>query len=69
MQCVVCKTALNNGIDTFGDVGLEMCWGCYSGLFEDAAPTRYVTLMTISADKPPFITIGQELEFEFDEEE
>jgi hypothetical protein len=68
MYCVVCKTPLRNGIDTFNEVGLEMCWDCYSGLFEDALPTHYTTFVTISADKPPFVTITTEdIDFDYPE--
>ena len=35
MLCVICAKKLKNGIDTYGEVGEEMCWTCWSGLFED----------------------------------
>jgi len=66
IKCVCCKKTLNNDLDTFGYVGQEMCWDCYSGLFEDAAPTHYVTLMIISADKQPFITVRVERDYDIE---
>lgn len=38
-SCVVCGKELTNGSDTYGDIGLEMCWECYSSLFEDMVLT------------------------------
>lgn len=70
MNCIVCKKQLNNSIDTFNEVGLEMCWDCYSGLFEDALPTQYTTFLTISANKAPFVTITAEgIDFDPDDED
>lgn len=69
MKCICCGKPLQNGIDTFNEVGMEMCWDCYSGLWEDALPTRYMTFLTISADKPPFITLTTEgLDFDVQDE-
>lgn len=35
MTCQCCGTPLTNSVDTFGDVGQEMCWQCWSGLWGD----------------------------------
>jgi hypothetical protein len=35
MNCICCETLLTNNLDTFGDVGQEMCWECWSGLLQD----------------------------------
>jgi len=32
MNCICCNTPLTNDLDTFGKVGLEMCWECWSSL-------------------------------------
>ena len=30
LKCTCCEKPLSGGIDTFGDIGQEMCWTCYS---------------------------------------
>lgn len=32
--CTSCQKSLTGGLDTFGDVGQEMCWDCYSSFME-----------------------------------
>lgn len=32
MNCSLCNKPLSGGMDTFGEVGQEMCWDCYSSL-------------------------------------
>lgn len=32
MNCTICGKALTNGLDTFGDVGSEVCWDCWLDL-------------------------------------
>jgi hypothetical protein len=32
VKCTICGEPLNNDIDTFGDVGQEMCWACWSDI-------------------------------------
>ncbi len=29
-RCIRCDKPLSGGLDTFGAIGLEMCWGCYA---------------------------------------
>lgn len=36
MNCIHCGIELNNTTDTFGDVGQEMCWQCWSEMWEDS---------------------------------
>jgi len=30
LQCLVCGESLVGGLDTYGPVGLELCWACWS---------------------------------------
>ena len=39
MNCQLCDKSLSGGIDTFGEVGAELCLGCYFGV-SDAALER-----------------------------
>lgn len=29
MKCCVCEVELSGGLDTYGAIGLEMCWNCF----------------------------------------
>lgn len=42
MVCTSCQKSLMGGLDTFGEVGQEMCWECHSSLADDALPTLIV---------------------------
>lgn len=35
IRCFMCSTELENGIDTYGNVGEELCRECYNTLLED----------------------------------
>lgn len=41
MNCISCGKQLSNGLDTYGAVGQELCWRCYSEHLEEGlnAPT------------------------------
>lgn len=43
IRCCCCETMLTGGIDTFGDIGQEMCATCWLGLIDDYEP-RKVTI-------------------------
>lgn len=30
MKCFACAKSLTGGLDTYGDVGEELCWDCYA---------------------------------------
>lgn len=34
LKCTCCSEPLSGGLDTFGDVGREMCWTCWSSFME-----------------------------------
>lgn len=34
MNCICCGKPLINGLDTYGEVGQEMCWDCHSSFLE-----------------------------------
>ena len=36
MNCMICKTELSGGLDTYGDVGSEVCRECHLDLMPDA---------------------------------
>lgn len=38
LKCTCCEAPLSGGLDTFGDVGCDMCWTCYSALLPDRVP-------------------------------
>jgi hypothetical protein len=40
MECTICGKHLDNGLDTFGEIGLEMCWPCWSELGDEATETE-----------------------------
>lgn len=35
MNCIKCDHELTNGVDTYGDIGAEMCWDCWSESGDD----------------------------------
>lgn len=35
LHCTCCHTPLTGGLDTYGDVGEEMCWECWSSFMDD----------------------------------
>jgi len=49
MECWLCKKPLDNGLDTFGDTGKEMCWECWS------------TLEFVDKDTEPMIVITADI--------
>ncbi len=50
MNCTCCQQPLTGGLDTYGDVGQEMCWDCWSELvFEPADP--YLDLRKLIASE------------------
>lgn len=35
MKCICCDKELAGGLDTYGEVGQEMCWDCHSAFLDD----------------------------------
>lgn len=44
MQCYRCQIELNNDIDTYGDVGQEMCADCWYEWYEEQNGMEYYGL-------------------------
>jgi len=36
MRCINCGKPLRGNIDTYGDVGQELCWKCYSEITDQS---------------------------------
>lgn len=32
LHCMICRTPLTGGTDTYGDTGAEMCWDCHADM-------------------------------------
>lgn len=41
MNCTICGTELKNGLDTFGDIGSELCLKCWIHLPDPRIDTYY----------------------------
>ncbi len=52
LVCICCGKPLTGGLDTFGDVGQEMCWDDWSTLVFDP-PDPYLDLRELMADEFP----------------
>lgn len=48
--CVICRARLWNGLDTYGEVGQELCQACYLSLLEEQ-PEPYVDIRTLMQDE------------------
>lgn len=63
MICMCCGKALSGGLDTFGDVGAEMCFDCWLALLNEQ-PEEHVDIRELMDDEDDETveTLQQELE-------
>lgn len=50
LTCICCGKPLTGGLDTFGDVGQEMCWNDWSALVFEP-PDPYLDLRHLMSDE------------------